>query len=232
MERIYLRRAIKIITVGHSMKDYLLKEHNVSELKIEVVGAGVNHELFQFSGNSSNEFRVFVARRLEPRMGILELISAWGMTKIQNRGKLNIAGTGSQIREVQDLISKLGLEDSIKLLGRISESELVRQYRDSTVSIVPTSALEGFGLVCLESFSCGTPVISTKVGELRYLIGERWPELTYDSGQPHQLAEILDHVSSNRNLLPLRSDVREFAYKFSWELTTLKINRLYAKILY
>lgn len=230
IEKIYLQRAHSIITVGKSMREYLLIEHDIAPSKICVVGAGVDTNIFCFNPSINPEFIVFAARRIEKRMGILELIHAWDMSTLKKTGKLRIAGTGSQLAEANHLVKELELSDSVFLLGRVPEEVLVAEYQNAAVSIIPTSALEGFGLVCLESFSCGTPVISTRIGELKFLVGEKWPELTYESGKPKELAKILDFISANRQELPTRHEVYDYSTKFTWDSTVRKISDVYTKI--
>ena len=54
----------------------------------------------------------------------------------------------------------------MRFLGKVDEETLVRCYRAADVSVVPTLALEGFGLVVLESLACGTPAIVSDSGGL------------------------------------------------------------------
>jgi glycosyltransferase involved in cell wall biosynthesis len=230
IERMYLKRANSIITVGKSMREYLIVEHGIPVSKISVVGAGVDTSIFRFNPSTNQELIVFAARRIEARMGILELITAWDMTTLKNNAQLRIAGTGSQLTEANHLIEKLELSNSVSMLGRVSEEVLVAEYQNAAISIIPTSSLEGFGLVCLESFSCGTPVISTRVGELEFLVAEKWPQFTYESGKPQELAKILDFVAANRHALPTRNQVKEYSTQFTWEKTISNISDVYKKI--
>ena len=48
----------------------------------------------------------------------------------------------------------------------MDDVDLVRAYQAADVSVVPSIALEGFGLVALESLACGTPVVVTDCGGL------------------------------------------------------------------
>ena len=69
---------------------------------------------------------------------------------------LEIYGTGSLEREIREYISKKGLEDRIFLKG--FESDLSKIYSDAAVMLLPTKR-ETFGLVILEAFAYGVPVV-------------------------------------------------------------------------
>ena len=59
------------------------------------------------------------------------------------------------------------LQGRVRMLGRISDEELIDVYRAADVAVVPTLAVEGFGLVVLEAAACGTPSVVTDVDGLR-----------------------------------------------------------------
>ena len=227
IEKVYLSRSTHIATVGKSMRDYLINDHNIPASKIVVVGAGVNFRKFNSLTRKKEGLHVFAARRLEPRMGLVDLILAWNILDPQLRGTLRIAGIGSQFELLQKTIIELDLAETVSLLGRVSEEELIENYQEATLTVIPTRTLEGFGLVCLESLACGTPVISSKEGELQYLIGEEWPYLTFDSGEPAQLAGILSQVSTGNIGLPSSFECQQYAAQFTWEKTSEAIASIY-----
>ena len=230
IEKAYLLRSAQIITVGKSMRDYLIVNHGISQSKIQVVGAGVNLHKFNTSKRIESKLNVFTARRLEPRMGLVDLILAWNILEPELRGSLRIAGTGSQFELLKKMIGDLHLSQTVTLLGRVSEDELIKNYQEAKLTVIPTRALEGFGLVTLESLSCGTPVVSSQVGELKYLIGDQWPDLTFESGQPAQLAEILKRISIEEIKLPSQIECRQYAEKFTWEKTSTSIDLIYRSL--
>lgn len=74
--------------------------------------------------------------------------------------RFEIWGTGPARGKLQALIEDLGLEDSVSLEGLTDDP--LRQFARASLSVV-TSKFEGFGLVLLESFACGTPVVAYEV---------------------------------------------------------------------
>ncbi len=71
--------------------------------------------------------------------------------------RLEIWGQGSDRAELNQLITSLGLQDSVKLMGYTKSPDLV--YQRATVTML-TSKYEGFGLVIQESLMNGCPVVS------------------------------------------------------------------------
>ena len=77
-----------------------------------------------------------------------------------------IAGRGPIAPELEKQIHALGLADNVRLLGYVPDDDLPCAYRAADLTIVPTIALEGFGLIVAESFAAGTPCLVTPVGGL------------------------------------------------------------------
>ncbi len=62
-----------------------------------------------------------------------------------------------------------GMQDRITFLGDVDRDEMSREFARASVSAL-TSVNEAFGLVLIESFASGTPVVGTRSGALPELI--------------------------------------------------------------
>jgi len=70
-----------------------------------------------------------------------------------------LAGEGGQRARYQQLIERLGLQDRVRLLGRISEAEKIAWYANATaVFFGPYD--EDYGYITLEAMLSGKPVIT------------------------------------------------------------------------
>lgn len=74
---------------------------------------------------------------------------------------LLILGTGEHEAELQQQASNI---TNVKFLGRIDPSDLPRYYKFAIALIVPSVCYETFGIILIESFREGTPVIARKIG--------------------------------------------------------------------
>ena len=73
-----------------------------------------------------------------------------------------IGGEGVLKEELQNEIATLGVEEKVKLLGRIPDEELPTYYRACTLFCLSSiQKTEAFGIVQIEAMSCGKPVVST-----------------------------------------------------------------------
>ena len=75
-----------------------------------------------------------------------------------------IGGSGPLKSYLETLILALGLQDRVKLLGRISDEDLPTYYGACDIYVLSSIwKTEAFGIVQIEAMSCGKPVIATKI---------------------------------------------------------------------
>lgn len=221
MERQIYQRATRLIVLSEAFKHLVVDRYGVRAELVEVVPPGVDLDRFT-PGRAEARARlgieteqvVFAARRLVPRMGLDILIQAWAMLPANKGRQLRIAGDGSERSRLQSQIADLGLTESVHLLGRVDEHLLVDHYRAADVCVVPSVALEGFGLVVLEALACGAPTIVTDVGGLPEVVGDLDPSLVVLSGQIDALAERL--AAALEGKVPDSDACRTHAEKFTW----------------
>jgi len=170
---------------------------------------------------------LFTVRNLIPRMGLENLICATSRVKDEFPGqdfRLYIGGRGTLREKLQKMITELGLEHQIYLIGSVSEEELPLYYQACDFFVLPTEALEGFGLVTLEALATNTPVIGTPVGATPELIKQFDPDLVTQSIQPEDIARTIINCLQQRDQLLNRWDSRSLIEKkYGWEVVTAQV---------
>jgi glycosyltransferase involved in cell wall biosynthesis len=238
LERAVYRRAARLVVLSGAFKQSLVERYGVSPWKVEVVPPGVELERFVLGDRAQAraaldiDERAWVAvavRRLVPRVGLDILLDAWAKagTGLED-ALLVIAGDGPERSTLEERANALGLGGRVRFLGRISDSQLVALYQAADVSVVPSVALEGFGLVVLEALACGTPVVASDTGGLPEALAGLDPSLIIPAGDRAALAARLQAAYRSNRSLPSRQDCRRYAETFSWDRAadrTLEIYR-------
>lgn len=99
----------------------------------------------------------FYPSRLEPLKRQMLLIEAMANTRTPI--KLLLTGEGSQRRQLEELIERLGLGNRVRLLGHISEQEKRTLYAHALAVAFPPFD-EDYGYVTLEAMLASKPVIT------------------------------------------------------------------------
>jgi glycosyltransferase involved in cell wall biosynthesis len=142
------------------------------------------------------------------------LIGAFSLLK-QNSHKLYIVGSLNKNFADPGLVEKIESDSRIKLLGRVSDEQLIGYYSGAAAFIYP-SFYEGFGIPPLEAQACDCPVIVANAASL--------PEVCGDSAlycSPYDINDIaakIEQLISNPALAQsLKEKGRANVARFSWE---------------
>jgi glycosyltransferase involved in cell wall biosynthesis len=120
----------------------------------------------------------FSLRRLEPRMGLEQLIAASRLLADDGfEFRVVLGGSGSLKPLLEQQIAVHNLGGRVSLIGRVPEEDLQSCFAAADCFVLPTRELECFGIIILEAYASGTPVIGTPVAAIGELIGgldDRW----------------------------------------------------------
>ncbi len=229
-ERWALGAARLIFVASGFMRRQLAAFHPNAQLarKLHVLPHGVDAERFAPCGDKTIPRRrlglppgatiIFTLRRLEERMGLEELIGAFAICRSGlNDPLLLIAGKGRLERALKDRAGALGLGTSVRFWGYAPDADLPDLYNAADLFVVPTQALEGFGLVIPEALAANVPVVATPVGGIPEVLGELAPELLSRDCTPEALAEQMQRVLRGPGRAAGDDRYRRFVLKrYSW----------------
>jgi glycosyltransferase involved in cell wall biosynthesis len=194
------RRADRVITLSRAFADYVSKIYGVDPLRVGVVPGSV--DLTHLAPTMSREAArarlgwpvntriLFAVRRLVRRMGLDRLIEAMPAICAASPGTmLMIAGRGAEQANLQKLAQTCNVAEKIRFLGFLPDEDLPLAYRAADLNVVPSLALEGFGLTAAESLAAGTASMVTPVGGLPEVVASLSPGLVFRSTQSSDIAD-------------------------------------------
>ena len=101
---------------------------------------------------------LLTVRRLEPRMGIDRLLPPALPLLGRDDVTLVVAGTGSLAGDLPRLAAELLVAERVLFVGRVADDErLADWYQAADLSVLPTSAYEGFGMAAARGSRAGRP---------------------------------------------------------------------------
>lgn len=142
-----------------------------------------------------------------------------------------LVGNG-ELRESFEMQAKIfGLSDRVKFVGAINDSELPYHYNMADLTILPsTNQAEAFGMVLLESYASGVPVIASDLPGVRSVAEEAG--LVFTPGDSEALAEsIIGYFNEKTDRQVWSDKARQVAEnKFSWSVIIAKLNNFYQQL--
>ncbi|MGC2968994.1 glycosyltransferase family 4 protein [Paraburkholderia aspalathi] len=239
LERIVYRGGTRHIVLSHAFADILRTRYGVRGDDIRVVPGCVDVGRFN-TGLTRKQARkrlglpqdrplLFCVRRLVSRMGLEDLIDAMFVVKQAVPDVLlTIAGKGPLEPQLQARIVARGLERHVRLAGFVPDAVLPLWYCASDVTVVPTVALEGFGLTTIESLAAGTPVLVTPVGGLPEAVESLSHDLVLSSSGFQALGGGISEALLGTRVLPDAKACRDYARAhFDHPVVAAQVARIY-----
>lgn len=224
IERFVLRRAHTVVTLSDAFREGVIARHGLFPARVVTVPPGVTcppagdpHRARSLIGVDDETPVVVAARRLVPRTGVDILLRAWvDVVEHETAAHLVVVGEGPEAELLRDLAAELGVEATVTFTGRVADAALADLWAAAEVAVVPTRALEGFGLVLLEAGCHGTASVVTDVGALPEVVGRLSRDLVVRP-DPRSLAVRLQGVLDGSSPAPERSVVRAWARSYDWQ---------------
>jgi glycosyltransferase involved in cell wall biosynthesis len=194
----------RYIAASDSFAQTLVRDFRIRQSRVSVVHPGVDTNRFHDADRAQARLRLgldpakftFVCvRRLERRMGISLAIEAMSAVP---EAQLLIVGTGSLRTSLEAHSEALGFGDRVKFAGSLDAGLLPVAYQACDVAVVPTIALEGFGMIVLEAYATGRPVIASRIGGLPSALGPFADSWMVEPNSPGELRERMVEATRSR----------------------------------
>jgi glycosyltransferase involved in cell wall biosynthesis len=214
IESICLKRSSKIIARSSFTKEILTNDYGLNEEKIVTIPLCVDIEKYKPLTTEKKKLREYInlprekilfltVRRLEARMGLDNLLDAIKILSHKRSDLLHnslflIGGKGHLYNNLKKMVKSKSLEKYIIFLGFIPEDKLVEYYNAVDYFVLPTQALEGFGLSTIESLACGTPVIGTPIGATPEILMKIDERLIFKGKKAEDIASGIETVLNGR----------------------------------
>ncbi len=243
VEAANLRRSERVTTLSESFTRQVVDRFRIPAGRVRIVPGGADLERFAPADDKGAIRRslglpeqrriLFSVRRLAPRMGLDNLIRAMATVAPRHpEALLIVGGKGPERERLEHLVDELGLSESVRLAGFIPDGDLAAYYQAADLFVLPTLALEGFGLVTMEALASGVPVIGTPVGATPEILSALEPRLVASGASPEALAERISSFLEGgwpESLTPGR--LREFVLsRYTWDRHVAGIEEIYREV--
>jgi glycogen(starch) synthase len=159
---------------------------------------------------------VLAVGRIERMKGFDLLLEAFAERDLASRARLAIGGDGGQLEALRARARELGVDASVDFLGRLDPDDVARRMAEAAVVVVP-SRREAFGIVVLEAWRAGAPVVVTSRGGPATIVTHGVDGLVVDPEDIPALAAAVDTVLSDpRTAKALAEEGTRVVRRYSW----------------
>ena len=248
VEKTLLETADRVVATSPQEKEHM-RSLVSSKGNIDIISGGTDIERFGSIARSTARRELGIAPEtkvvlyvgsFDPRKGIETLVRAVSRSAVPKADlKLIIGGRwragesdGKERDRIGSIVEELGLSDITSFPGALSRDLLPAYYAAADVCVVP-SHYEPLGLVALEAMACGTPVIASDVGGLKYTVVPQETGLLAPPKNEAVFADAIDRLLGDslwRQQLGHTARQRVETY-FSWDRIATQLSQLYTQLL-
>jgi len=242
----------RIIAECPQDEEDLIRLYNADPAKVTIVPCGfdpteiwpISKPLARFAlGLPPDERVILQLGRLVPRKGIGTAIRGFAKL-VKNHGieaRMQIVGGESEepdpaitpeIGRLRGIAEEEGVAKLVTFVGRRGRESLKYYYSAADI-FVTTPWYEPFGITPVESMACGTPVIGTNVGGIKFTVRDDETGYLVRPKDPDALAERLAHLYEHPKLMSVlsRQAVRRANDLFTWHQVATSMAAVYEEVL-
>jgi glycosyltransferase involved in cell wall biosynthesis len=231
-------------------KEDLITHYDADPERIAIVPCGFNPKEFHpIDKEAARDFLhlpqqdkiILQLGRMVPRKGVDNVIRAAGIAK-KNTDKLKLLVVGGEadspdpaltpeIGRLQQVARECNVMEQVIFTGRKARSLLKYYYAASDI-FISTPWYEPFGITPLEAMACGTPVIGSNVGGIKYSVVDEHTGFLVPPHQPQALAEKLATLHANPFLAHSlgRAGMRRARTLYTWESVADQLARTFQRM--
>lgn len=166
--------------------------------------------------------------RLGYMKGFDLLVDAFAGADLDRDLRLAIVGDGPEHDRLVESIARRGVADRVDLVGRLDAAGVARAMSGAVAVVVP-SRMEAFGIVALEAWRSGAPLVMTDRGGASEFVRDGIDGLLVDPEDSAALRHALSRITSDGRLrTALAAAGRERVPEFTWERVARAYEDLYA----
>ncbi|OHB74586.1 MAG: glycosyl transferase [Planctomycetes bacterium RBG_16_55_9] len=235
-------RADRVIAVSGALCGEIKAQYHVPDAKLRCVRNGINCARFDgfidpsicrasYGIGPMDPTVLFVGRLTIQKGPDLLLEAVPGVLAMRPDAKVVFAGDGYMRGALEHRANELGVRHAVRFLGSMSgDGDLINLYKSADVVCVP-SRNEPFGIVVLEAWAAGKPVVVTRNGGPVEMVTHNHEGLVaYDN--PGSICWALKEIFSNfphARWMGERGRVKA-AYGFSWDVAAAQTEGIYREL--
>src|SRR5512132_3659015 len=177
---------------------------------------------------ANDELRLLFVGRAEERKGLPVLLSAFEALVEHVPSELTVIGADPE--ELSRRVADPELLSHIDVLGKVSDSVLWRHLGEADLLCAPSLAGESFGMVLIEAFAAGTPVIASKIAGYSDVVTNGVDGILVPPADPQALGEELHLLAHEpERLVAMGRAGRQSAERYAWPRIAGEVTEVYER---
>lgn len=156
-------------------------------------------------GEHLGRYALFVGKLVQYK-GIETILQAWH--SLDEDIPLKIVGQGPL-----EILLKSNLPNNVEYLGRLPRDKVIYLMQNASLLIFPSEWYEPFGMVIVEAFATGLPVIASRLAGITEIVKEGYSGWNFKPNDPEDLASTIQLAWSNTTEMKRRGMMARKQYE-------------------
>ena len=226
----YCDAADQIVAVSSKLAEKLKMCGTLTPITVILNGfniANVN------SNTKRDMFSVIQVSHLQRQKRVNVTIEAFAaLKKLYSQATLTIIGDGPLKEELENLCKKLGVVESVKFLGHLTNSQVLKEMSRHQFFIMP-SVNEGFGIVYMEAMASGCLTIGTEKEGISDVIHDHDNGFLVEADAPNQIVEAMVWCLNHQEAADeIANRGRQTVCRLTWKNNSINYIGLFEGLLY
>ncbi len=186
-----LSRAAEITTPTRKAATYL--EQMTGLTGVHSVSCGIRASDYTPDFEPKPENRIVFTGRITGEKQIDKLLEAVAIMPADLDVKVDLIGGGDQLKNLENLASKLGIADRVVFHGRVTDGKLRRTLTRATLFAMPSIA-ELQSISTMEAMASGLPVVAANAMALPHLVHDGENGFLFEPGNVQEFADRMERI--------------------------------------
>ncbi len=219
MLREKVEAAAFVVAISRYNKEFIIRECGEGvQGKIHVVHCGVDVDFFSPSEDGkkrSGPFQILCVGSFGEVKGHMVLIEACRLLRLRGVDFMcHLVGDGPLRRQLEQQIAKTKLKDKMVMHGMLRRADVAKMLRAADLMVLASVRTrrgdrEGIPNALMEAMASGLPVVASAISGIRELVESERTGLLVPPGDSAALADALQTLSENADLLKMGQAGRE-----------------------
>ena len=166
--------------------------------------------------------------RLTKEKGVKTLLQAW--RNFPNL-PLKIIGDGALRDELENYARRHSV--NAEFMGLCDRCDVLDAVAGAFLQVVPSEWYEGFPLVIVEAYACGTPVVASRIGSLAELVENGKTGVLFKPGSSKELAERIGNYIRHQSFKDFSKAARaKFESNYTPDENFNSLINIYSKVIF
>jgi L-malate glycosyltransferase len=215
------RSSKKVICVSSILKKKVKKYFKLKKnLVIVIPNLSISIKFKKYKQKNS----IIFVGSFEERKNPLLLLKSFKKIYKKNL-KLNLVGNGPLKSKIDSFVKNNDLQKNVKIFTTLNRKNVLKLINQSSILVLPSN-FETFGVVVIEAYSMGVPVVMTDSLGVRDLYNSNC-SLLIKKNSPTALIKAILKILGNKKKYKPNKIINFYKKKFSPEIVTKKIQLVY-----